>query len=67
VAIPAGINAVGMHRITWPQMGPFIRREVRAMLEAANRLPANAPEVLQEEAVAYRTAGQRTWAERIAA
>jgi hypothetical protein len=23
VPIPEGINAVGMHRITWPQMGPF--------------------------------------------
>ena len=36
VAIPEGINAVGMHRITWPQMGPFIRREVGAMLDAAS-------------------------------
>ena len=32
VSIPEGINAVGMHRITWPQMGPFIRREVGPML-----------------------------------
>jgi methionyl-tRNA formyltransferase len=28
VAIPPGINAVEMHRITWPQMGPFVRRAV---------------------------------------
>ena len=33
VPIPEGINAVGMHRITWPQMGPFIRRQVGAMLD----------------------------------
>ena len=31
VPIPEGINAVAMHRISWPQMGPFIRREVGAM------------------------------------
>ena len=24
MAIPEGINAIGMHRIPWPQMGPFI-------------------------------------------
>jgi methionyl-tRNA formyltransferase len=34
VVIPKGINAIGMHRITWPQMGPFIRESVKAMLEA---------------------------------
>ena len=34
VAIPDGINAIGMHRITWPQMGPFIRESVKAMVEA---------------------------------
>jgi len=58
VAIPEGINAVGMHRITWPQMGPFIRREVGALLDAATRMPASAPLVLQEEAVPYRTGNQ---------
>ena len=67
IAIPAGINAVGMHRITWPQMGPFIRREVGAMLEAANPAPANAPLLVQETPVPYRIASQPTWAERIAA
>lgn len=40
VAIPAGINAIGMHRITWPQMGPFIRRAVGTMLAAAEAMPA---------------------------
>ena len=67
VAIPEGINAVGMHRITWPQMGPFIRREVGTMLDAANTIPASAPAVLQEEAVPYRTANHWECAERVAA
>ncbi len=57
VAIPAGINAVGMHRITWPQMGPFIRREVGALLDAANTIPASAPLGLQEVSLPYRTVG----------
>jgi hypothetical protein len=34
VAIPEGVNAIAMHRITWPQMGPFIQRSVNGMLEA---------------------------------
>jgi methionyl-tRNA formyltransferase len=67
VAIPEGINAVGMHRITWPQMGPFIRREVGAMLDAAYPVTASAPLVLQEEAMPCRTASQWESAERIAA
>jgi methionyl-tRNA formyltransferase len=67
VAIPEGINAIGMHRITWPQMGPFIRREIGAMIDGANAMPASAPLVLQEEAVAYRPISHREWAERIAA
>ncbi len=67
VAIPEGINAVGMHRITWPQMGPFIRREVGAMLDAANTMPTTAPLVLQEQTVPYHTASQWKRAERIAA
>ena len=67
VAIPDGVNAVGMHRITWPQMGPFIRREVAAMLDAANTMPATAPLVVQETAVPYRAAVHCEWAERLAA
>jgi len=67
VAIPDGINAVGMHRITWPQMGPFIRREVGGMLDAVNTMPASAPVLLQEQAVPYRTTRQWEWAELIAA
>ena len=65
VAIPEGINAVGMHRITWPQMGPFIRREVGAML--ANTLRTSAPLVLQEEAGPYRVTNRWTGCERMAA
>lgn len=54
VSIPAGINAVGMHRITWPQMGPFIRREVGAMLDTASPYPhADIPMLLQETPVGY--------------
>jgi methionyl-tRNA formyltransferase len=54
VAIPAGINAVGMHRITWPQMGPFIRREVGALLGIASPYPlAHQSLVLQETPIAY--------------
>ena len=34
VAIPAGINAIDMHRITWPQMDSFIRRAVQEILDA---------------------------------
>jgi methionyl-tRNA formyltransferase len=67
VAIPEGINAVGMHRITWPQVGPFICREVSAMLDAANTIPANAALLLQEDAVPYRTGSRCGWTERIAA
>ena len=67
IAVPEGINAVGMHRITWPQMGPFIRREVGAMLDAANTITALAPLVLHEVALPYRTANQWGWAERLAA
>ena len=34
VAIPPGINAIEMHRITWPQMGGFIRSAVERILDA---------------------------------
>jgi hypothetical protein len=37
------------------------------MLEAANRLPANPPLMLQETPVSYRITSQPRWAERIAA
>ena len=60
VAIPEGINAVGMHRITWPQMGPFIRREVGTMLAAASTYPrADLPMLLHEMPIAYGAASRR--------
>lgn len=34
VAMLAGFNAIEMHRLTWPQMGGFIHRAVRRILEA---------------------------------
>ena len=53
VAIPDGINAIGMHRITWPQMGLFICGEVGRMLETANTATFSGPLVLQEESAGY--------------
>jgi hypothetical protein len=58
VTIPDRINAVEMHRITWPQMGSFIRREVGAMLDPAATMPAAVQLVLQEESAACRTFGR---------
>ena len=67
VPIPDGITAIRMHRITWPQMGPFIRREVGAMLAAAEAVTANAPLVLQDAVVPYRVAGRSECPHRLAA
>jgi hypothetical protein len=61
VAIPDGINAIGMHRITWPQMGPFIRREVGRMLDTANPEPVSAPLMLREEFAGSCTQVDREW------
>ena len=66
VAIPAGINAVGMHRITWPQMGPFIRREVGAMLDASARR-TTAPLALHDAVIPYRISGRSEWTKCLAA
>jgi methionyl-tRNA formyltransferase len=67
VAIPDGINAVDMHRITWPQMGPFIRQSVGTMLNAAAMMPASGAMILQDAAIPYRTGSRWTWPESIAA
>jgi len=32
VPIPPEVNAIDMHRITWPQMAPLIQRAVSGML-----------------------------------
>lgn len=31
--LPPHVNAIQLHRLTWPQMGPFIRHQVNAILE----------------------------------
>jgi hypothetical protein len=67
VAIPEGINPIGMHRITWPQMGSFIRESVGGMLDAATDTSTDVPLRLQEEPAPYRTGSQPLWPERIAA
>jgi methionyl-tRNA formyltransferase len=51
VAIPEGINAVGMHRITWPQMGAFIRREVGAVPDAASTYRSTSDSMVLQEHV----------------
>ncbi len=37
VPIPQGINAIQMHRITWPQMGSFIRRVTNEICGSPDR------------------------------
>lgn len=54
IAIPAGINAIEMHRITWPLMGIFIRRAVNQVLAADEVYPGNdASLMLHDEPVGY--------------
>lgn len=68
VAIPLGINAVEMHRITWPQMGPFIRREVGTMLQAASPYPvADLPMIMHDTLIGYDAGSCRTRTTRPAA
>jgi len=67
VAIPEGINAIGMHRITWPQMGPFMRSAVGRMLDTATTAAFSAPLVLQEEFTSYRTSADWGCGARMAA
>jgi methionyl-tRNA formyltransferase len=59
VPLPPDANAVKVHRITWPQMGPFIRRQVGAILDARLDAPAADCDSLNETAVAYRIGGHR--------
>ena len=54
VAIPPGINAIEMHRITWPQMGGFIRNAVENILDAdAIHAPDFDSMTMHEEPVPY--------------
>jgi len=59
VAIPLGINAIDMHRITWPLMGGFIRNAVQDILET-DEVGRNVIDswTMQEETVPY-CAGER--------
>ena len=59
VPLPPDANAVKVHRITWPQMGPFIHRQVDAILDARLDAPAADCDSLNETAVAYRIGGHR--------
>ena len=64
VPLPPDANAVKVHRITWPQMGPFIRRQVGAILDARVEEPKGNSQFLHEATVAYRTGrkcGSRSW------
>jgi len=38
VPIPPNVNAIAMHKITWPQMGPFINHQVKTIMVEANAL-----------------------------
>jgi methionyl-tRNA formyltransferase len=67
VPLPPGANAVKVHRITWPQMGPFIRRVVGALLDARLEAPADDSQFLHEATVPYRVGSHWQYPERIAA
>ncbi|PWU19903.1 MAG: formyltransferase domain-containing protein [Verrucomicrobia bacterium] len=67
VPIPPAVNAVEMHRITWPQMGAFIRQQVRAMLRSAPLAHVPTSAMLHECVVPYRTRYVEHARERIAA
>jgi hypothetical protein len=54
VAIPNGVNAIEMHRITWPQMDGFIRRVVDEILDTdATVAQKSASMTMHEEPVPY--------------
>lgn len=36
--LPPGINAIELHRLTWPQMGPFVGAQVERFLELREQL-----------------------------
>ena len=54
VAIPEGVNAIQMHRITWPQMGNFIHETVSGVLDSDPfSEKSDSSWMMQEEAVGY--------------
>jgi methionyl-tRNA formyltransferase len=55
VAIPPGINAIEMHRITWPQMSDFIREALERILEPDKLYPVeNNSWMLHDESAGYQ-------------
>jgi len=67
ITIPDGVNAIAMHRITWPQMGPFIRCEIGALLNTASvGKSIESPLTLREPTTTYRVANSLRWADPIA-
>ena len=60
VAIPEGVNAIQMHRITWPQMGDFIRRAVSHVLDSDPVEKSDSAWIMQEEAVEYFVVASKT-------
>lgn len=57
VAIPPEINAIEMHRITWPQMHEFIRRAVSEILDAdSTSIGSSEVWTMREEPVQYMAA-----------
>jgi methionyl-tRNA formyltransferase len=67
VPMSAGVNAVEMHQITWPQMGSFIRREVAALLDAGNRCAAPEPMLLHDDGASQPWHGHWTTVNGLAA
>ena len=59
VAIPPGINAIEMHRITWPQMGGFIRSAVERILDAETIPTPDFDSLAMHEEVIPYFAGER--------
>jgi len=58
VAIPEGVNAIQMHRITWPQMGDFIRRAVSHVLDANPVEKSDSAWAIHEDSVEYFVGAQ---------
>jgi methionyl-tRNA formyltransferase len=42
VPLPPEVNAIQLHRITWPQMGPFIRAQVQRFVALRNEVSSPA-------------------------
>lgn len=60
VPIPCGVNAIDMHRITWPQMHSFIRQVVSEILDVREASSVETDSwTMHEEPVPY-FAGERT-------